>query len=229
MLYRSGGATMHSHCWCTCVSVPQRPTRHHDTPPTPRPPSSRPLPQCHPPMTTITCPSPSPNNDEPATPPQPHAPLPHFLMTTSPNDHHYLTTTTTALPRSLTAPHNHDHPLPLLCLLRWPKPPLVHLPHSQKPLMSSSLSLRRQPPPHHLMRSLGCKVGRTLTTARRWMGRWRAVGDRNTGTDMPRSPCPAVCCQLAGEQRGCCMTRGPAMPTRPLLCCATTFRHSWMY
>jgi hypothetical protein len=34
MLYRSGSATMHSHCWCTCVSVPPRPTRHHDTPPT---------------------------------------------------------------------------------------------------------------------------------------------------------------------------------------------------
>jgi hypothetical protein len=40
MFYRSGSTTMHSHCWCTCVSVPPRPTHHHDTPPTLRHPTA---------------------------------------------------------------------------------------------------------------------------------------------------------------------------------------------
>jgi hypothetical protein len=193
MFYRSGSATMHFYCWCICVSVPPRPTCHHDTPPTLQPPSSRLLPQCHPPTTTIACPSPSPNNDdEPATPPQPHHSLAHLLpptTTTTPllTPSSPMTTDTSSPLRSLTS-DDYDHPLLLLHLPRWPTPPPVHLPHSRKPPTPSSLLLQRPPPPHHHMRSLRCRVGRTLTTARRWMGRWQAVGDRNTGTDMPRSP-----------------------------------------
>jgi hypothetical protein len=56
MLYRSGSATMYSHCWCTCVSVPPRLTYHQDTPPTLWHPVATflmPAPSVSPPTTTI--------------------------------------------------------------------------------------------------------------------------------------------------------------------------------
>jgi hypothetical protein len=40
MFYRSGSATMHSHCWCACVSVLPRLIHHHNTPPTPQHPAA---------------------------------------------------------------------------------------------------------------------------------------------------------------------------------------------
>jgi hypothetical protein len=68
----------------------------------------------------------------------------------------------------------------------------VHLPHSWQPPILSSLTLQWPRPLHHPMCSLGCRVGYTLMMARRWMGRWQVVGDRNTSTDVPRSFCPVV-------------------------------------
>jgi hypothetical protein len=201
---------MHSHCWCIRVSVPPRPTCHHNTPPTLQPPSLHPLPQCHLPMTTITHLSPSPNAHDTTPAPCPTLSHPHDHI---PNDHHYSTTMATALPCSLTAPHNHNHlapcsftlnnnrhlltpPLPHLWWL-WPPTPAPSsatmtnttpsppslLPKTTQALLSLTLMIMTTLPSH----ALPWVQGRLHThDSQKVNGVVAGIGDRNTGTDAPR-------------------------------------------